>query len=74
MSNHDNHRRGEQKRAEHGPRWEGRETDRHSARARARWKKIKHRTFRRTGAVTQSFWPVKKGRLAPLPDDRPDDE
>lgn len=65
MSNHDNHRRGETKRTEHGPRWESRDPGAgcnatHVARARAGWKRIGARAFRRTeGASLGGFrrWP-----------------
>lgn len=49
MSNHDNGRRGEKKRTEHGPRWEGGGSDNSAvARARKKWKRIRARKFRRT--------------------------
>ena len=80
MSNHDNARRGEHKRTEHGPRFEGPETDRNSARARTKWKKIKNRSFRRTGEVCSKYRPMKRGDtlrdLVPMDDveDNSDDE
>lgn len=61
MSNHDNARRNERKRTEHGPRYEGPETDRNSARTRSKWKKVKNRSFRRTGKVCPKYHPMKHG-------------
>lgn len=51
MSNHDNHRRDEQKRTEHGPRWEKSNPSgqRGVARGRKRWKDLNTRRERRTG-------------------------
>lgn len=49
MSNHDNERRGEKKRTEHGPRWEQGGSDNAAvARARKSWKKLNTRRERRT--------------------------
>lgn len=72
MSNHDNHRRGESKRTEHGPTWEGSPSasgcnSTHVAKARADWKKIKNRSERRTGRRTPKFHAIKPGR----PNERP---
>lgn len=53
MSNHDNHRRGERKRTEHGPRWErGGSDNTHVARSRRKWKRFRLRSLRRTGQVS----------------------
>jgi hypothetical protein len=54
MSNRINHRRGEQRRTEHGPRWESQNPGKgcnatHVARARRAWKRIKARAARRAG-------------------------
>jgi len=57
MSNHDNHRRGERKRTEHGPRWEhGGSDNTHVARSRRKWKRIRLRTLRRTGMSSPKVW------------------
>lgn len=53
MSNHDNHRRGERYRSEHGPRWEADGNpgkgcnSTHVARGRRGWKRIRARRERR---------------------------
>lgn len=52
MSNHDNARRGEKKRSEHGARYERLEPNRHVAKARAKWKKLQYRNERRTGQTS----------------------
>lgn len=57
MSNHDNHRRGEGKRTENGPRWENSNpgagcNSKHVAKSRADWKKIRNRSERRNGMAT----------------------
>lgn len=70
MSSHDNARRGEKKRTEHGSDWEGPDgSPPHVARSRAKWKKIKHRTQRRTGRVTYKYHAFKPGKLSPLPEE-----
>lgn len=56
MSNHDNHRRDELRRTEHGPRWENGDPGKGCnstcvARARRGWKRIRARRVRRTTAV-----------------------
>lgn len=52
MSNHDNHRRDEKKRTEHGPRYEGGGSDNSVvARARKAWRTIGRRQQRRTGTT-----------------------
>jgi len=60
MSNHDNARRDEKKRSEHGPHWKGenkkRDCDAPSvARARKKRKREASRKERRTG-VSSTFW------------------
>lgn len=55
MSNHDNHHRAEERRSEHGPRWENHDPGRgcnstHVARSRAKWKRRARRQERREGA------------------------
>jgi len=60
MSNHTNHKRGEQHRTENGPRWENGNpgagcNSTHVAKARADWKKIKNRSLRRTGRVCPNY-------------------
>lgn len=60
MSNHTNHRKGEQHRTEHGPRWENRNpgagcNSTHVAKARSDWKKIKNRSLRRTGKISSNY-------------------
>lgn len=65
MSNHDNPRRGEKKRSEHGPYWEGgSKPDRHAARARAKWKKLRRQSERRTGQTSAKIQPelMKPGK------------
>ena len=81
MSNHDNHRRGERKRSEHGPRWEyGGSDNTHVARARKKWKRIRLRTLRRTGAISPKVWsapaaaPVMLDDETPSPTDDSDNE
>lgn len=54
MSNHDNHRRGDVRRSEHGPRYESHDPGKgcnstHVARGRRAWKRITQRKARRTG-------------------------
>lgn len=67
MSNHDNHRRGESRRTEHGPRWEdkdpgtGRNTT-HIARSRAKWKRREARSVRRTGHSSPKFRRMGAGK------------
>ncbi len=69
MSNKNNPRSGDQRRTENGPRWEGPETDRNSARSRTKWKRIKNRTQRRTGKTSPKFHNLgRKGKNAPLPE------
>lgn len=58
MSNHNNHRRGEQRRVEHGPRWENPNpgagcNSTHVARARKKWRRIKARIERRTARMAE---------------------
>lgn len=67
MSNHDNPRRNETKRTEHGSRWENGENDRNSSRARAKWKRRKARSIRRTGKVTPKYHNPKLGKPITLP-------
>lgn len=54
MSNRTNHRRGNNRRSEHGPRWEHSDPGKgcnstHVARARAAWKRLGSRASRRAG-------------------------
>ena len=56
MSNHRNHRRGEHRRTEHGPRYESQNpgegsNSTHVARGRKRWKRLKQRMARRLGKL-----------------------
>ena len=51
MSNHTNHRRGEEYRSEHGPRWESHDpgagcNSTHVAKGRKKWKKFKNKLTR----------------------------
>ncbi|MHC4864637.1 MAG: hypothetical protein ACYTEX_11160 [Planctomycetota bacterium] len=67
MSNRPNHRRGELRRTENGPRWENHNPSKgsnstHVARARRWWKKLKNRTIRRTGKVSPKYHALKDGR------------
>jgi hypothetical protein len=67
MSNHDNGRRIEKKRTEHGSRWENSENDRNSSKARRSWKKYAARAERRTGTPAKGFHPPKLGRPRTTP-------
>lgn len=56
MSNHDNHRRGDIRRSEHGPRYENGDPGKGAnspnvARARASWKKLNTRRDRRRSSA-----------------------
>ena len=63
MSNHDNGRRGEKKRTEHGPRFEGGGSDNSAvARSRKKWRRIGNRQYRRTG-TTRGVMRLAGGRL-----------
>ena len=73
MSNHDNPRRGEEARTEHGSRWEGPDNSKCASRARAWWKNFRHRVERRTGFASK-YHPTKPGRLSPLPSTETTDE
>jgi len=65
MSNHDNAKRGEKKRTEHGPKWEGGGSDNSCvARARKKYKKRAARQLRRTGK-TRSYMPMSTKGLTP---------
>lgn len=71
MSNHDNHRRDESKRTEHGPAWKrmaGRDNDApHIARSRSKWKRIGARAERRTDGVSfGGYFSVARKRCKPL--------
>lgn len=60
MSNHDNHRRDEKKRTEHGPTFESQNPGKgsnatHVARSRKKWKRREARCARRTGHSLPSF-------------------
>lgn len=69
MSNHDNNRRGEKKRTEHGSTWERKDGSAPSvAHARKSWKKIGNRQFRRTGTTRGVHRMAGGGRLRPPPD------
>jgi hypothetical protein len=55
MSNHDNHRRDEVKRTEHGPSWKSTgnyPNPPHVARTRKKWKRIGARAERRTDGAS----------------------
>lgn len=65
MSNRNNPRRGDDKRTENGPRWEGPETDRNSARGRRNWKRIIARKERRTGQLLPDCGPMYRPRVRP---------
>lgn len=71
MSNHDNHRRDEAKRTEHGPSWKrmaGRDNDApHIARTRAEWKRIGARAERRTaGESFGGYMSMGRTRRKPM--------
>lgn len=69
MSNHDNHRRGESKRTEHGPQWEfGGSNNSAVARARRKWKRRANRKERRTGEVHPEVNLVARVRPSMDPD------
>jgi len=58
MSNRTNHRRGNKRRTEHGPRWENPDpgagcNSTHVARARKKWKRRANRSERRQGVTTK---------------------
>jgi hypothetical protein len=56
MSNHTNHRRSEQKRTEHGSRWEKEDGSAPSVnRARSNWRKLGRRLLRHTGKMRSVF-------------------
>jgi len=62
MSNHDNNRRGETKRTEHGPKFEHGGSDNSAvARARKKYKKRAARQLRRTGK-TRGFMSMTGGK------------
>lgn len=75
MSNHKNHRRGEERRTENGPSWESANPGKgcnstHVARARKKWKRFKNRTLRRNGKVSHKYhWMVKGRKKAIFYDD-----
>jgi hypothetical protein len=72
MSNHDNHRRDEEDRTEHGSRYEGDDNSRCCSRAHRWWKDFKHRVLRRTGKLTIKYHPMKPAGdkvLPPVDDD-----
>lgn len=59
MSNHDNARRGEHARTEHGPRWESKDpgagcNSTHVARSRRKWKRVLTRRDRRAAVSHDS--------------------
>ena len=62
MSNHRNERREEERRTEHGSRWENSENDRNSSRGRKKWKTIGRRSERRTGERTPKVHTIGQGR------------
>ena len=78
MSSHENHRRGEKERQDHGPTWEGGppcsgSNSTHVAKSRAKWGKRRNRSFRRNGKVTSKFWPMQEGAIIqPVPVDKED--
>lgn len=66
MSNHTNHRRGEKRRTETGPRWENGNPGKgcnstHVARARRKWKRYRNRATRRVGSA-KKFHNMGRGR------------
>lgn len=74
MSNHDNNRRGEKKRTEHGPKWENGGSDNSAvARSRKKWKRIGARQFRRTGTTRAVLRIAGGGRQRPLLDPTKED-
>lgn len=63
MSNKPNHRRSEERRIEHGPRYEGfgaGSNNTHVARSRKKWKRRAVRTERRTGATFKKWHGTKR--------------
>jgi len=61
MSNRINHRRGDQRRTENGPRWETGNpgagcNSTHVAKARRKWRTIGRRAERRTGYTSHKVW------------------
>lgn len=69
MSNHDNHRRDEKKRTEHGSTWEGGRPTRSPSKARAKYRTIGRRQERRTGKTRGIFKFKGSGKRAPRIDD-----
>jgi len=73
VSTKPNHRRGEPRRQDHGPTWEGKEPDGdapHVARARRGWKRTAARSERRTGQRSPKVWPVHlRGKPRPRPEE-----
>lgn len=72
MATGPNHRRGEGRKQDNGPSWEGGSAgcnDTHVARARAGWKRVKNRSLRRTGRVSPKFHAQKPGRPLNLTDE-----
>ncbi len=69
MSNHPNHRRGEARRQDNGPRWENvNPTGQHGvALGRSAWKRIGARSERRTGERSKAFY-INGGRPSPRPE------
>jgi hypothetical protein len=67
MSTKPNHRRGEGRKQDNGPRFErGGSDDTHVARSRRKWKRRAARSERRTGQVTPKVRPWR-GKHGPLP-------
>lgn len=68
MSTRPNHRRGEDRRTDNGPRFEGAgQNVRNDARGRKRWKRIRARSERRTGHVAKATLGMQH-LPSPLPD------
>lgn len=67
MSNKPNHRRGEERRTENGPRYENPDpgagcNTTHVARSRRKWKTRQRRAERRTGRTSPKFHMAGQGR------------
>lgn len=71
MSNHDNRRRGEKKRTEHGSHYDMHSkgsVSRSPSKARASWKKVNKRAARRTGKPAAELTRTKSnGKPLPFP-------
>ena len=78
MSNHKNHRRGEDARTEHGPTWENPDPGAgcnatHVARGRRDWRTLGRRAERRTGRLVPKVMHFSRGPAVPPAPVEPDE-